>query len=71
MDEIRLYLYENIKDRVDTNIEKNSNLIANVDEIPLVLEPITTKHLKKLDQLQLKFILLVIVNIEFHVYYIW
>ena len=48
MDEIRLYLYENIKDMINIDIEKNSNLIVNVDETPLVLEPITTTTLEKI-----------------------
>lgn len=48
MDEIRLYLYENIKDMINIDIEKNSNLIANVDETPLALEPITTTTLEKI-----------------------
>lgn len=33
---------------INIDIEKNSNLIANVDETPLALEPITTTTLEKI-----------------------
>ena len=33
---------------INIDLEKNGNLIANVDETPLTLEPITTTNLEKL-----------------------
>ena len=48
LEEVRLFLYENIKDMINIDIEKNGNLVANVDETPLVLEPITSTTLEKI-----------------------
>ena len=33
---------------IEYDTETNSNIIANVDETPIVLEPITTTTLKKI-----------------------
>ena len=54
LDEKRLYLYENIKDMINIDIEKKSNLIANVDETPLVLESIKTITLEKIGSTTVK-----------------
>lgn len=48
MEDIRLFLYENIKDMINIDLEKNGNLVSNVDETPLALEPITSTTFEKL-----------------------
>ena len=48
LEEIRTFLFNAIKDMIEYDTETNSNIIANVDETPIVLEPITTTTLEKI-----------------------
>ena len=54
LEDIRYFLYENIKDMINIDLEKNGNLISNVDETPLALEPITSITLEKLGSTTVK-----------------
>ena len=48
LDEIRTFLFNAIKDMIEYDTETSSNIIANVDETAIFLEPITTTTLEKI-----------------------
>ena len=48
LENLRAFLYQSIKDSLDLITELNSNLIGNVDETPICLEPITNTTLEKI-----------------------
>ena len=47
MENIREYIYTAIKDNIEKNISLYPNIVANVDETPIVLEPITSTTIEK------------------------
>ena len=55
LDNVRDYLYKALKDNYEYNTDINSNIIANIDEIPIVLEPITRTTLEKIGEKSVQF----------------
>ena len=54
LENLRAFLYQSIKDSLDLITELNSNLIGNVDETPICLEPITNTTLEKIGEKTIK-----------------
>ena len=50
MENIHEYLFKAIKDNIERKIYLNPNIVANVDETPIVLEPITGLTIEKKGQ---------------------
>ena len=71
LENIHEYLFKAIKENIERNIYLNPNIVANVDETSIVLEPITGITIEKKGKKQLPFIPLVNVKKEFLVFYIY
>ena len=71
LENVREFLYKAIKDNYEYNTDINSNIIANVDETPVVLEPITGTTLEKIGEKTDKSELLVNQSNVFLVYYVY
>lgn len=50
LENVREFLYNALKDNYEYNTDINANIIANVDETPIVLEPITGTTLEKIGE---------------------
>jgi len=59
------------KDNIERKIYLNPNVVANVDETPIVLEPITGITIEKKRQKHLQFIPLVNVKKEYLLFYVY
>ena len=54
LENLRDYLYTALKDNYEYNTDVNSNILANVDETPLVLESLTGTTLEKIGEKTVK-----------------
>ena len=51
MENVREFLYKALKDNYEyNNTDINANILANVDETPIVMEPITGTTLEKIGE---------------------
>jgi len=48
LENVREFLYKALKDNYEYNTDINANILANVDETPIVMEPITGTTLEKI-----------------------
>lgn len=70
IENIREYIYIWIKDNLDKNIYLHPNIITNVDETPITLQPITVTTLDKKEVKLLKFIILEKLKREFPIFFL-
>ena len=71
LENISEYIFKAIKDNIKRKIYLNPNIVANVDETPIVLEPITGITIEKKGKKHLQFIPLVNAKKEYLVFYIY